>query len=323
VMLSGEPVTTTERGYPLLLQSGEAYGGQPLHDRQHPHDLFMEVAVQYQRPIAENLALVVYVAPSGEPALGPAGFPHRASAFFDPLAPITHHWLDSTHISFGVLTAGLFARQWKLDASWFNGREPDQRRYDFELRAPDSGAARLTVNPTASWSLQASYGYLASPEALSPDESVQRITASAAFNAPVFSMGNGAALLAWGRNLHGGHGSSDGLLLEGALDFDGHSVAFARLEYAGKSAVDLAIPPMAEDTRFNVVTVGAGYLYDFAPAGPMVFGLGLRGALGVVPGALDGAYGGRTLLGGMVFVHVRAPGMGGGNDAGAHAHHHI
>src|SRR5438067_2638180 len=113
-MLSAEPWTIGGRGYPLLVQSGESYQGAPLHDRQHPHDLFMELAALYERPVARNMALSLYMAPVGEPAVGPVAFPHRPSAGDDPLAPISHHWQDGTHIAFGVVTAGVFTRNAKL-----------------------------------------------------------------------------------------------------------------------------------------------------------------------------------------------------------------
>src|SRR5262249_5920402 len=124
----------------------------------------MEVALKYDRALVDGLAFELYVAPAGEPALGPPGFPHRVSAYADPLAPLSHHWQDSTHILFGVLTAGLYTRQVKLEGSWFNGREPDEDRYDFDLRVPDSFSVRLSLNPSANWSGQISYGFLKTPE---------------------------------------------------------------------------------------------------------------------------------------------------------------
>ena len=177
-MLSAEPATIGSEGYPLLLQSGESYHGEPLHDRQHPHDLFMELAAMYEHPIAQNLALSLYVAPVGEPAFGPVAFPHRPSAASDPLAPLGHHWQDATHITFGVLTLGMFSRTWKVEGSIFNGREPDEHRTNFETRTLDSYAARVFYNPNVSWSYSASMAYLASPEVLHPDESLHRYSAS-------------------------------------------------------------------------------------------------------------------------------------------------
>ncbi len=173
-MLSLDPFTVTRRGYPLLLQTGESYKGQPLHDRQHPHDFWMELGALYQREINKGLAWSIYAAPSGEPALGPVAFMHRPSAMDNPTAPLTHHWQDATHVSFGVLTGGIYSRRWQLEGSVFNGREPDDNRWNFDPIKLDSYSGRFTVNPTNHWSLAGGYGYLKSPEALSPNESIRR-----------------------------------------------------------------------------------------------------------------------------------------------------
>jgi hypothetical protein len=137
-MLSIDPATVTKRGYPLLLQSGEALEGEPIRDRQHPHDFWMELGLLYERPVSSTLGISVYAAPAGEPALGPVAFMHRPSAMDNPFAPLGHHWQDATHISFGVLTAGLFGRSWKLEGSVFNGREPNEERWDFDRIKLDS-----------------------------------------------------------------------------------------------------------------------------------------------------------------------------------------
>ena len=153
-MLSAEPATIGSAGYPLLLQSGESYRGETLHDRQHPHDLFMELAALYEHPVAQNLALSLYVAPVGEPAIGPVAFPHRPSAASDPLAPLGHHWQDATHITFGVLTLGMFSRTWKVEGSIFNGREPDEHRTDIETRTLDSYAGKNLLQSECQLELQ-------------------------------------------------------------------------------------------------------------------------------------------------------------------------
>jgi hypothetical protein len=119
-MVSAEPWTISGCGYPILLATGELCDGEPIVDEQHPHDLFMELAVEYQREITDDVAIHLYAAPAGEPALGPTAFPHRISAMLNPLAPISHHWFDATHIAFGVATAGLYGRQWKVEGSLFN-----------------------------------------------------------------------------------------------------------------------------------------------------------------------------------------------------------
>lgn len=124
-MLSPDPLMG-KSGYPLLLAAGEtADGVEPLVDRQHPHDLFMELSASYSHRLSDKDSAFIYGGLPGEPA-----FMHRPAAMASPEAPITHHWIDSTHITFGVLTAGWVHDSFKLEASRFRGREPDEERYD-------------------------------------------------------------------------------------------------------------------------------------------------------------------------------------------------
>src|SRR5437667_3868767 len=201
-MLSLDPITVTKRGYPLLLQTGEAYRGEPLHDRQHHHDFWMELGALYQREINKKVGWSIYAAPSGEPALGPVAFMHRPSAMDNPTAPIGHHWQDATHVSFGVITAGIFSKQWQVEGSFFNGREPDDNRWNFDTIKLDSYSGRLTINPTAHWSFAAGYGFLKSPEALNPAESMHRVTASLLYGARLGTDGEWSSALIWVSNKH-------------------------------------------------------------------------------------------------------------------------
>src|SRR5262249_49813050 len=141
-------------GYPLLLQTGETADGKaPLIDRQHPHDLVMELSSSWSHRWSDDGSVFVYLGYPGEPAFGPPAFMHRLSGMDDPAAPITHHWLDSTHVVFGVATAGVVLGDWKIDASQFTGREPDQNRFDFDAPKFDSTSARVSWNPGSRWSL--------------------------------------------------------------------------------------------------------------------------------------------------------------------------
>ena len=163
-MLAPDPFMGAN-GYPLIFATGETADGRThLIDRQHPHDLFMELATTYSYAFNKNSSVYVYAGLPGEPALGPSAFMHRTSGMDIPEAPITHHWLDSTHITFGVLTAGVVLDTWKLEASAFKGREPDQYRYDIEAPKLDSYSARISWNPIRELSLQVSWGHLKSPE---------------------------------------------------------------------------------------------------------------------------------------------------------------
>ena len=256
-------------GYPLLLQTGEtANDRDPLIDRQHPHDAVMELAAVYSRPLAGDLHGFLYVGWPGEPALGPATYMHRFSGMAYPEAPIAHHWLDSTHITFGVATAGLVWGGWKLEGSSFTGREPDEFRWDFDHPKFDSWSARLSWNPTPDWSLQVSRGHLVSPEQLEPDVDQDRTTASATWNRPFAwrgVKGYWQTTAAWGRNdrrpATGTGRSTDAFLLDSAVSHGRHSV-FGRVENVDKDelfADDHASP--LHDRVFNVTKASFGYYY--------------------------------------------------------------
>ena len=309
-MLSLDAVTVTARGYPLLLQSGEAYDGVPLHDRQHPHDLFMELSTLYEKPITKSFGVMLYAAPSGEPALGPVAFMHRPSAMDNPVAPITHHWSDATHISFGVLSAGLFTHTLKLEASIFNGREPDQYRFNFDPIRLDSYSGRLTYNPTPSWSFTTGYGYLKSPEALKPEESMHRMTASALYGAPLGANGQWASSFIYGANKQSTHpGLSHSVLLESEAVLDASNTVFGRAEYVQKSAEELVLDTpqygFASEQSFDVGELTLGSIREVARLGKGTLGIGAMATLNVVPSLLSPAYGSRTPYGALVFLRLR------------------
>jgi hypothetical protein len=319
-MASAEPLTIGARGYPLLLQSGETYRGEPLHDRQHPHDLFMELSALYERPISRRLGVMVYVAPVGEPAIGPVAYMHRPSALNDPFAPLAHHWTDATHITYGVVSAGLFTRHVKLEGTLFNGREPDEDRYDFDFHPLDSYGGRLSVNPTPHWALSASYGYLKEPEALHPNENQHRVGASILHTVRLGRQGEWASALVYGANKHvAAAGRVTGpwehsVVAESNLQLDQANSVFGRVEYVRKSAEELSLGEAFHDEEFDIGTFALGYIREFARFRGATFGLGVRGALNLIPGALEGPYGSRTPVGLAVFLRVR-PGL----FEGAHA----
>lgn len=310
VMLSAEAATVGKRGYPLILQTGETANGEPLHDRQHPHDLFMEVAAFYTLPVASSWGVELYVAPAGEPALGPTAYPHRISAISDPLAPIGHHWQDSTHISFGVITLGVFTRQVKVEGSWFNGREPDENRWDLDLRVPDSYSGRVSWNAGANWNLQGSYGYLASPEPNDTSLSLQRATASATYNLPLADQANWSTTFVFGENMPSHGPATPSLLLESDWNANGHHVVFGRVEYVRKTSHDLVLSGTSEDETYDVGLAGVGYAYHLGPFASLSPGLGVRGSAGLVDSALEETYGARVPLGVMLFAQLRPAEMG-------------
>ena len=308
VMLSAEPATVGAGGYPLLLQSGESNHAVALHDRQHPHDLFLETALLYDRAISRTAAVSLYLAPAGEPALGPPAYPHRPSATWDPLAPIGHHWQDGTHVTYGVATAGIYTRAVKLEGSLFNGREPDENRtnFDFRGRRLDSYAGRAIINPGPGMSVSAWYGYLKSPEALEPGTSLHRLGA-----ALLVTEGDGkrrwSGAAIYGANVVTGVSRwSNSALLEGSVDLDRANTVFGRVEYVQKSALDLALP--STTAVYDLGEISAGYARTFGTAAGMVLAAGARGTVNMVPPALRDAYGSRLPLGAAVFLSLRPGG---------------
>ncbi len=236
-MFSAEPFTFPPGGSPLLFQTGETYKGRPIIDRQHPHDLWMELSATYTVPLGERATWFAYFGYPGEPALGPPAFMHRPSASENPSAALSHHLQDSTHISFGVFTTGFTYRWFKLEGSIFNGREPGENRYNFEAHPWSSRSARLWFAPNRNWSAQVSYGFLRRPEAAEPNTDIRRVTASVHYNKP-FNRGNWASAFIWGRNHQSGGGelaNLNGYTVESTVNFLDKNYFYTRLELVDKN----------------------------------------------------------------------------------------
>ena len=297
-MLSGDPLMG-RRGYPLLLASGEtADGTTHLVDRQHPHDLLMELAASYSHPLSESDSVFLYAGYPGEPALGPSAYMHRASSSDNPMTPIAHHWLDSSHITFGVVTAGFVRDDWKLEVSQFTGREPDQFRFNFDAARFDSTSVRLSWNPSPNWSLQVSHGWLNSPEALDPDVNERRFTASASWFKP-FDFGSVAVTLAFGnKQLSDGTGEN-AVLLEGEYKPDDDWTLFAR----GETIESKELLPGGQLRGAGEISLGA--IRDFALADHWKVGLGGLYAFDFAPSSPTASYGSAP-HGAMAFVRLVA-----------------
>src|SRR5476649_1483938 len=73
-MFSLDPALVGKDGYREIFQAGEALNGRPLIDRQHPHDLIMQLAAVWRLPVTEATGFTIAGGPAGEPALGPVAF---------------------------------------------------------------------------------------------------------------------------------------------------------------------------------------------------------------------------------------------------------
>jgi hypothetical protein len=290
-MLSLDPWAVGRSGYPLLLQTGETADGRtPLIDRQHPHDLFMELAASYSRPFGEQASWFVYAGLPGEPALGPPTYMHRTSGMDNPEAPLGHHWLDATHISFGVVTLGWIWRDLKIEASAFNAREPDHIRTNIETGPLDSWAARVSYNPGQHWALQLSHGELDSPEQLEPGVDASRTTASAIHHRN-FDRGYWQTTAAWGRNAKRPGQATDAWLLESALVIDDAHTLFGRIEHVDKDELGGEDDPL-HGRRFAVGKATLGAVHDFNRGRFGRFGIGAQYSRFDLPSALQPFYGG-------------------------------
>jgi hypothetical protein len=286
-----------------LFQTGETAYGVPLVDRQHPHNLFSEIAGSYSHGLSGKWTAFLYGGPVGEPALGDVMYLHRASGFEIPEAPISHHWFDSTHISFGVVTAGAeYGSRWKAEASWFNGHEPGENRYTIGPEGLNSGAARLTGNPSREWSLSASYGYLDSPEALFPGVNEHRVTASAAYSHN-FPRGDSLSATAYfGQNIvEKEPGQSDAWLAETTLFHLDESI-FLRFERVDKDEL-YDVPPGS----YPVSKLLFGDVHSMSRRDGLDYGVGAYAGLYSFPGSLIPYYGRNPLTLGL-FVRLRPRG---------------
>jgi hypothetical protein len=299
-MVSPEPFMGAN-GYPLLFAAGESADGvEPLVDRQHPHDLFMELSASYAHRIGANSSVFVYGGLPGEPAFGPPAFMHRMSAMDSPEAPITHHWFDSTHITFGVLTAGFTHANWKLEASQFRGREPDEDRFDIESGDLDSTALRLSWNPTENLALQVSWADIESPEALEPEENEERWSASGIYTRPIGDAGWWSATLAFSNKERSDGVSLDAFLAEAAWHPNDRWTVFGRGEAIETDELGAAHHGPVEDVQ----RLSLGAIRDFRINENTVFGIGALVQQHFASDALAPLYDGDQ-DGGMAFVRLK------------------
>ncbi|MEO8514269.1 MAG: hypothetical protein ABI543_11955 [Ignavibacteria bacterium] len=290
LMMSLDRFTEGGDGYPLLFQSGETWEGKPLVDRQHPHDLFAELSAAYTQRLTKDVDITGYFGYPGEPALGPVAFMHRVSSSNNPDAPLSHHWQDASHITFGVGTLGFRYKIFKLESSIFTGSEPDENRYNFDKPLFNSYSYRLSVNPTKNFALQFSQGFIKSPEALEPGVDVTRTTASVIHSHNFSYTRNINTTLAWGYN-DKGHGHTEhSILLESNLQMNKFAV-YTRYEFVQKDPEELALVGFDHDTKFNInaMTIGTNYrLFQFSNTN---VSLGIQGSMYFTPKELQSIYG--------------------------------
>jgi hypothetical protein len=303
-MVSLEALTLRDLGSPQVFQTGETFRGAPLLDYQHPHDLVMALGGDYRRPVG-RATLIAAADLVGAPSLGPAPFMHRPSARDNPQAPLSHHYLDSSHITPGVLRGGIQAGSWTADASWFRGREPDDNRLDLDLGALDSVAARLSWN-RGPWSAQVSAAQLTRPEFNSPYD-VKRGTASLAYTSAEADRGL-SWLAAFGQNREI-HGNLEAYLFEASMRLSPEAEFYTRAEHVANDILDAGFHPGDVFHRHRQSPISAftiGYVREAmrSRAGNIAVGADVTGY--VVPLNLRESYGsGLSPLSFHVFMRYR------------------
>jgi hypothetical protein len=297
IMLSLDPLTVGGAGYPLLFQSGETWKGIPLVDHQHPHDLFSELSAGYTYMLSKDMDLSVYAAYPGEPALGPVAFMHRPSSLYNPDAPLSHHWQDATHITFGVTTIGFRYKSFKLEGSNFTGREPDEDRYDFDKPRFDSWSARLLYNPSPAWALQVSRAWIKDVHPSGPRENVTRTTASAIHSVSVGPKAMLNSTAVWGYNHpSGNHRPGHSFLLESALQLNSTGI-YGKYEFVQKSSEELVLDEniYEHDKLFGVNAVTLGAQQRIVRLGHTNLSAGIQATWYKTPDGLEKLYGNHPL----------------------------
>jgi hypothetical protein len=310
-MLSLEPATISDEYYPLLFQTGETAYGKPIVNGQHPHDLVMELSVQYTHHLGEHGLWDVYYAPVGDPALGPVAYPHRASAMEIPQATLGHHWEDSTHILYNVVTAGVSYKTVRLEASGFHGAEPDENRWNVQYGAMNSYSGRLTIAPTPRWVAQVSAGHLTRLEALEPGN-VVRTTASVEYIAPRPHGNAFATSFVWGRNWKtAGKYGTNAVLAETVVPFKEKNFVTGRYEWSQRDELFANDPALAEklfaetgSRLFDINAYTVGYTRDIGIFWNVETGLGANVMLYGIPDAIKPYYGDHP-VGVSVYLRLR------------------
>jgi hypothetical protein len=287
-MFSFEPFTLRDIGSPQVFQTGETFNNAPLIDYQHPHDLIMNLGAEYSRAVGPATVSVQAYAVGPAP-IGPPVFMHRPSAAENLQAPLSHHYLDATHITPGVVAFGIERSGFAFEAGAFHGQEPDEDRLDLDTAALDSYAARLSWTDGA-WAVQISGADLKTPERLSPYDAT-RLTASVSY-----FKGDANRSIAWmaafGQNREV-FGSLEAYLFEGTRRFSGNSF-YARAEAVAKDILDAGFHPIGvahshRQSRVSVLTLG--YVRDVASQTWGAFGIGGDVTGYIVPANLSESYG--------------------------------
>jgi hypothetical protein len=295
-MLSAEPFTVGAAGYSEIFQEGEAYRGLQVTDRQHPHDLFMELSAAWRIPVWRHTTFTIAGGPVGEAALGPVSFMHRPSSGENPTAPLSHHIFDSTHVTEGIVLGRVDHGPVALEGSLFRGREPDEHRSDLDLGKLDSWSVRGWFRPRPSWMIQVSHGFLHEPEQLEPGD--QRRTNGSVSWLRMRGEDYTAATIAVGRTKRT-YSDVSAVLAEATHRF-GRTSVYGRFEHLSVETEILLFPqvvhrPHPGELVDPIGAITAGVVRDFVSMRSLLVGVGADATRYAPPTLLQITHGDRPI----------------------------
>jgi cytochrome oxidase Cu insertion factor (SCO1/SenC/PrrC family) len=301
MMTSLDPFVVPRGGTPQLFQAGETWLGQPLVDRQHPHDMLAELSARYTWTLNPDVSLFGYGGLAGDPALGPSAYFHRPSAADNTWATLGHHLQDATHVSYGVLTGGARLGALQLEGSVFNGREPDEDRTDLDLAPLDSWSTRLSWFPGRHWVAQVSHGRLR----LDGDHGDQHRTTASFTGVTNTPVGRWSTSLVWGQNVTVGEpGAQQSYGLESQLDWAGRNHLYGRYELFDRAG----LPPrrLSDHTAVRVNALTLGLSHDLGAIDRWALAIGADATAYSLEAFTRAAYG-ENPLSGRVYLRLRPP----------------
>ncbi|MGH7468077.1 MAG: hypothetical protein ACRENP_08825 [Longimicrobiales bacterium] len=317
-MVSAEPLTLGECGYPRLLTPGFLCFDNVLEDRQHTHPLVMGLSASYERVLSESSQAHVQASLVGEPAFGPAPYFHRASAQFDPIAPLTNDLLNPAHTAYGVVTAGATIGQIAWQASVFNGAARDHNPYDFDIAPLHSYATRAALFLSDRTRVQASVADFQPAGAGSAHHGHgggrMRAWSASLEHQVSGAERTGALTIAWAAHHAGGETAHSGLL-EGQVTRARHTM-FGRLEMVERIELEATFVDLPDGTHQHIVTprrfwvgeVNGGYAHRLISRFGLDASLGARASMNSIPAYISPRYNADLGFGFAVFALIARSG---------------
>lgn len=289
-IFSVEPGTIGKCGYPLLFSTGyTANGITELLNAYPPLDFVTELSGSYVHQW-QNVRLYGYFGLPGAPVLNLLP-QQRIAEFFMPTGSITHRYMTSTDIVYGVGSAGLDIYGICLEGSLFTGKSQDERYWKVKKPHFDSFGVRLSYCYEDAFSFQVSYGHIKDTDPVELCVKNKRFLVSAAYNVVTdTSLWN--TTIAYAHNHYCPGESLHSALFESCYILCDRHIVFGRYEYtqtdaplAYKAREDVA------DMFYKVQKIGLGYRYQFQPIMHALWSLGVSGDVSLVPSNLKQVYG--------------------------------